>query len=174
MIGVSCGVSLLSSTGHLPTLALPLSLLGADRGLWLAAARCRHWGYMGVATRVGGAPRPCVVVGGTWEHSSHYPAAALVVVHGVTHWRRGHSTTPLSWLGLHVACNSHWRSASWQRHCHGHHWGRSHRRRGLGHTQLTAWVGSPSDGVMAGITCRVPLSGGGQWGHHCQGRAWPT
>jgi len=41
--------------------------------LWLAAARCCHWGYMGVVTHVGGAPRPYVIVGGAWGHGSHYP-----------------------------------------------------------------------------------------------------
>jgi len=58
MIGVSCGMSLLSSTGHLPTLALPLSLSGADGG-------CSSL------------PR-VVVTGGTWglqlvlaEHPAH-------------------------------------------------------------------------------------------------------
>src|SRR6266571_8357694 len=156
MIGVSCGVSLSSSTGHLPSLALPLSLSGADGGCGSPPRVFVTGGK--VATHVGGAPRACVVVGGAWERGSHYPTAASVVVHGVTHWRRGHSTTPLLWLGLHVACNSHWQSTSWRWHHHGHHRGRLHRRRGLGHTQLTAWVGSPSDGIMAGITRRAPLS----------------
>jgi len=174
MIGVSCGVSLSSSTVHLPTLASPLSSSGADGGC--------------------GLPPHVVVTGGTWgsqlvlaEHPAHMsslgahggapritPAAVSVVVHCVALWWRGHSTTPLSWLGSHVACNSHWQRASWRRHRHGRHWGRSHHRRGLGHMQLTAWVGSPSDRVMVGITRGVPLSGGGRWGRHCQGHAWPT
>ncbi len=159
--------------GASPHPCVAIVVVGCRRGLWLATARCRHWGYMGVATRVGGAPHPCVIIGGAWECGSHYPAAS-VVVHSVAHWRRGHSTTPLSWLGSHAACNSHWRSVSWRRHRHGRHRGHSHRRRGLGHMQLTAWVGSPSDGIMAGITHGAPLSDGRQRGRHCQGHVWPT
>src|SRR6266571_2318063 len=103
MIGVSCGVSLSSSMGHLPSLALPLSSSGADGGC--------------------GSPPRIVVTGGTWglrlmlaEHPAHMsslgahggtacitPTATLVVVHCVTLWWRGHSTTPLLWLGSHVA-----------------------------------------------------------------------
>src|SRR6266702_3931485 len=102
MIGVSCGMSLSSSTAHLPTLALPLSS-GADGGC--------------------GSLLCVVVTGGTWglrlvlvEHPAHMsslgahggvaritPAATSVVVHCVTLWWRGHSTTPLSWLGSHAA-----------------------------------------------------------------------
>src|SRR6266702_424231 len=102
MIGVSRGVSLSSSTAHLPTLASPL-LSGADGGC--------------------SSPPRVVVTGGTWglrlalaEHPAHMsslgvhggaaritPAATSVVVHCVTLWWRGHSTTPLSWLGLHAA-----------------------------------------------------------------------
>jgi len=160
--------------GASPLPRIAIVIIGCRWGLWLAAACCCHWGYMGVATCVGGAPHPCVIVGGAWERGSHYPAAASVVVHGVVHWQRGHSTTPLLWLGLHAACNSHWRSASWWWHCHGRHRGRSHHHRGLGHMQLMAWVGSPSDSVMAGITHGAPLSDGGWRGHHCQGRVWPT
>ncbi len=160
--------------GASPHPRVAIVIVRCRQGLQLTTARCHHWGYMGVATRVGGAPCPCVIVGGAWEHGSHYPATASVVVHGVAHWQRGHSTTPLLWLGLHVACNSHWWSASWRQHRHGHHWGHSHRRCGLGHTQLTAWVGSPSNGVMAGITCGAPLSNGGWQGRHCQGCVWPT
>ncbi len=160
--------------GASPLPRIAIVIIGCRRGLRLATTHCHHWGYMGVATHVGGAPRLCVIVGGAWERGSHYPATTSVMVHSVTHWWRGHSTTPLLWLGSHVSCNSHWRSASWRWHRHGHHRGRSHCRHGLGHTQLTAWVGSPSDSVMAGITRRAPLSNGGQRGCHCQGHAWPT
>ncbi len=160
--------------GASPHPHVAIVVVGCRWGLRLATTHCRHWGYMGVATRIGGAPCPCVIVGGAWERSSHYPAAASVVVHGVAHWQRGHSTTPLLWSGLHAACNSHWQSTSWRRHHHGCHRGCSHRHRGLGHMQLMAWVGRPSDSVMAGITRGVPLSGGRWRGHHCHGRAWPT
>src|SRR6266702_452311 len=173
MIGVLCGVSLSSSMAHLPTLTLPLSL-GADRGCGLL---------------------PCIVIaGGTWglqlvlaEHPAHMsllgahggtahitPATLSVVVHCVTLWWRGHSTTPLLWLGLHAACNSHWQRASWQQHHHGCYQGHSHHHHGLGHMQLMAWVGSPSNCVMVGITGRVPLSGGRQQGHYYQDCTQPT
>ena len=66
MIGVSCGVSLSSSTGHLPSLALPLSSSGADGGC--------------------GSPPRVVVTGGTWglqlalaEHPAHVSSLG---VHG--------------------------------------------------------------------------------------------
>src|SRR6266571_1923508 len=134
-----------------------------------------------------------VVTGGTWglqlalvEHPAHMsslgahggmahitPTATSVVVHCVALWWRGHSTTPLLWLGSHAACNSHWWRASWWQHRHGHHRGRLYHCHGLGHTQLTAWVGSPGTCVMVGITCRVPLSSGRQWGHNCKGHAQP-
>jgi len=173
MIGVLRSVSLSSSMVHLPTLTSPLSL-GADGGC--------------------GSPPRVVVTGGTWglqltlaEHPAHMsslgahggaahitPAAVLVVVHCVTLWWRGHSTTPLSWLGSHAACNSHWWRASWWWHRHGRHQGHSHRRHGLGHTQLTAWVGSPSNHVMVGITHGAPLSGGRRWGHYYQDCTQPT
>ncbi len=173
IIGVSHGMSLSSSTAHLPTLASPLSL-GADGGCSL--------------------PPRIVVTGGTWglqlalaEHPAHMsslgvhggtayitPATMSVVVHCVALWWRGHSTTPLSWLGSHVACNSHWQRASWRWHRHGCHQGHLHCHHGLGHTQLTAWVGSPSNRVIVGITCGAPLSSGGRRGRYYQDHTWPT
>src|SRR6266702_860576 len=63
----------------------------ADGGLRLVlspAPRCRHrhCGYMGVATHIGGAPRPCVVVlvlvlvGSARRCGSRYPRRRVVVL----------------------------------------------------------------------------------------------
>src|SRR6266702_2409182 len=131
MIGISCGVSLSSSTAHLPTLASPLSS-GADGGC--------------------GSPPRVVVTGGTWglrlalaEHPAHMsslgahggaaritPAAASVVVHCVTLWWRGHSTTPLSWLGSHAAST----------HIGGGHLAAASSWPSLGSLASSSWLGS--------------------------------
>src|SRR6266702_1474464 len=59
--------------GTSPHPRVVIVVVGCRWGLRLTAARCRHWGYMGVATRVGGAPRPCVVIGSAWGCGLHYP-----------------------------------------------------------------------------------------------------
>ncbi len=161
----------INSTSPHPCVAI---VIRCRRGLWLTAVRCCHWGYMGVATRVGGAPRPYVIVGGTWGRGSHYPCRHVsrgALCHALVEGPLYH---PIVVVGIACGFNSHWQRASWRQHRHGCHWGRSHRRRGLGHTQLTAWVGRPSDHVMVGITRGAPLSGSGRWGRYYQDRVRPT
>ncbi len=59
--------------GASPHPRVAIVVVGCRWGLWLAAARCRHWGYMGVATYISRAPHPYVIVGGTWGRGSHCP-----------------------------------------------------------------------------------------------------
>jgi len=59
--------------GTSPHPCVVIVVVRCRQGLRLAAACCRHWGYMGVATRVGGAPRPCVIIGSAWGCGLHYP-----------------------------------------------------------------------------------------------------
>src|SRR6266702_1042108 len=67
---VRCVFVIINGTSPHPHVAI---VIRCRQGLWLAAMHCHCWGYMGVATRVGRAPCPYVIVGGTWGHSSHYP-----------------------------------------------------------------------------------------------------
>src|SRR6266702_987711 len=118
--------------GASPHPRVAIVIIGCRWGLRLAAARCHHWGYMGVATRVGGAPRPYVIVGGTWGHSSHYPRHHVgcgALCHALVEGPLYH---PIVVVGIACGFNSHWQRASWRQHHHGCHWGRSHRHRGLG------------------------------------------
>src|SRR6266702_2874426 len=63
--------------GASPHPCIAIVIVGCRQGLWLAAMHCHHWGYMGAATHVGGAPHPCVVIGGTWGCGLQYPCRCI-------------------------------------------------------------------------------------------------
>ena len=63
--------------GPSPHPRIAIVVIGHRWGLWLATARCHHWGYMGVATCVSRAPHPYVIVGGAWGRASHYPCRRI-------------------------------------------------------------------------------------------------
>src|SRR6266702_6248422 len=86
VIGVTTQVCLCRRQRHIPPPSRMSS--SADGGLWLVlspAPRCRHrhCRYMGVATHVGGAPYPCVivvVVRSARRCGSCYPCCRVVVL----------------------------------------------------------------------------------------------
>jgi len=114
MIGVTTQACLCRRQQRIPPPSRTSS--SADGGLRLVlspAPRCRHHhcGYMGVATHVGGAPCPCViviVVGSTRWCGSRYPCRRIIVL-----MSRSWSTGIASCIGgratLPLHCCHHWR-----------------------------------------------------------------